>query len=65
MTTPPHPHHHHHDGCSCGHDHSADAKPRLAAPLSLLAAGTPLRMLLAGIAVAGLWAATFWAMRGG
>jgi len=54
---------HHHDGCSCGHDHGPDAHPKLAAPLSLIAAGSRSRLIFASLAVMALWAVTLWAVQ--
>ena len=51
------------ESCSCGHAHGAADKPTMTGPLSLLGTGSAGRMLLAGVAITGLWALTFWAMR--
>ena len=52
------------EGCACGHPHGQDERPATGGPASLLATGSAGRMMIAGVAITGLWALTFWAMRG-
>lgn len=59
-----HTHEGHAPSCACGHDHAhaPAAEPKLSAPLSLISSGSPVRLVIAGAAIVGLWAVTWWAL---
>jgi len=54
--------HPHGPACACGHDHAHEGALKRPVAPSLLAAGVGGRLVIVGVALATIWAATLWAL---